>query len=517
MVGTIAYSAYRNPPVGQTLEDNIAIGFVGGFPTASKERDEKDKEQWRAWADKAALLYYRPNVFLYSGSDFGFPTVVLDRTIRDFRFLAENKCVGLDVDSVFLNYATQGPQLYLMAQLAYDPLQDGKALLEDYFRRGFGPAALEIEAYFKLLEDSQEEILADENYTSGSGARLKLFEVYPRVYSENFFQRGNAYLEDAEKKTLEGPEVYRERVAFIRDGYRFLKTQVELIVELAKVRAGGEEAGTSFEKAVELSAERDRLMQESRPFALDHRRIASRLQGNMLNYLGPPDDNLLSAATGNDEGNVPQYLLAPPEWKPAFSDNFQRAELGPNWEVIDGTWSIDNGAIVTTSGGAIAISASFSGLQKIEFEARADTEGPASGFGAGTAARPSDLSVSLHNPGHSPSRQGYFLQFGGRFNTVNALRKAGTEVQKSVEYLIDPQRTHRISAEVNNTSVRLEVDGNVLIDWEESSPLLGEENDRIVFYFFQPARMQSVRVFTAEPKLIPNPDWDPLLHDPDRE
>ena len=53
----------------------------------------------------------------------------MTKTIEDFRFLADNKCAGIEVDVLRGHWATQGPEYYLMAQLTYDPYQDGVAAL----------------------------------------------------------------------------------------------------------------------------------------------------------------------------------------------------------------------------------------------------------------------------------------------------------------------------------------------------------------------------------------------------
>ncbi|MFA7158481.1 MAG: DUF4838 domain-containing protein, partial [Kiritimatiellia bacterium] len=151
MVGALAYGPYITPPVSEVLEKNIAIFYVGHFPLAGDELTQKEKERWKGWAEKASTMVFRPNLFHYSGGWLGLPTIATRRTIEDFRFLAENKCVGIEVDTLPRCWATQGVQFYLMAQLAYDPMRDGNAVLKDYYRRGFGKAAGEVEQYFSLM------------------------------------------------------------------------------------------------------------------------------------------------------------------------------------------------------------------------------------------------------------------------------------------------------------------------------------------------------------------------------
>ena len=51
------------------------------------------------------------------------------QTIKNLKFAVENRCIGIFIDSVWEHWATQGPQYYVMAQLAWDPRQDGQAIL----------------------------------------------------------------------------------------------------------------------------------------------------------------------------------------------------------------------------------------------------------------------------------------------------------------------------------------------------------------------------------------------------
>ena len=65
--------------------------------------------------------------------------------MQGFVFRAANRCAGIVVATLRNNWALQGPQYYLMAQMSYDPYLDAEAVMRDYFRRGFGPAAGDIQ------------------------------------------------------------------------------------------------------------------------------------------------------------------------------------------------------------------------------------------------------------------------------------------------------------------------------------------------------------------------------------
>ena len=285
-VGAYAYSAYLTPPVAEKLEPNIAIGYVGHMPIASEETRRKEKEQWLAWARQAKAMVYRPNLFHYSGGFLGLPTVSLRKTIEDFRFLAGHQCIGLEVDSLPMCWATQGVQFYLMAQLAYDPLQDGEAVLRDYFARGFGPAADEVAAYFAVLEKAHDAVL--ERIKLSSGWARQATDVFQDIYTDAVWDEAGSHLKAAEMKAGAGPDVFRQRVEFIRTGCDAAKLQVEILRVMKTVRATGGKDAAAIRRADELCAARDALFKRYAGAAMKRARwyIESR---RLADYIDPPN------------------------------------------------------------------------------------------------------------------------------------------------------------------------------------------------------------------------------------
>jgi len=60
------------------------------------------------------------------------PEVAMNKTIEDFRFLAENCCVGLEVDGYRGYWATQGTEYYVMAAIEQLVKQAGPIGLNHY-------------------------------------------------------------------------------------------------------------------------------------------------------------------------------------------------------------------------------------------------------------------------------------------------------------------------------------------------------------------------------------------------
>ncbi len=296
-VGAAAYARYKTLPMEQRLEDNIVIAYVGHFPITTGEVAESEKADMVVWGDMAAMLSYRPNLFWYSGGAWGLPNIALDRTIEDMEFLARNNVVSLRIDSFFMNWANLGPQLYLFAQLAYDPLQDGQALLKDYYVKGFGPAADAIEEYFNILAEGHEAFLEWDDFRTSGGLRYAATEVYPTAYTPELLQRAQASLDRARRSVVNTDPAYAERVEFIQSGLDFTRLQMDVMQAMAPVRASKGRDTEAVRIAAEKIAARDAFYDTASPLAIDRRRIEYQTdRRGMTDYLGPIKEEFLKAA-----------------------------------------------------------------------------------------------------------------------------------------------------------------------------------------------------------------------------
>ena len=223
------YGPSKPLPVAARLDDNILMAYVGHFPLIAESQREEEKAEWKAWTDYARMMIYRPNLFYQSGGILGMPEISLTRTAEDMRFLAENNGVGIAIDGAWSHWPTQGPQYYLMAQLAWNPYQDAEAVMEDYYRRGFGPAAEDIQAYWNLLEEAFHAYaeLPRSRHFSPQGRRASR----EQVFTDAFLERLDGLLDSAAAKLADEPKGYRQRLDFVRGGFEFTRlvyTSVDL-------------------------------------------------------------------------------------------------------------------------------------------------------------------------------------------------------------------------------------------------------------------------------------------------
>jgi hypothetical protein len=227
-VAIISYGHSRPAPVKARPAKNVIMVSVANFYGRTHLVDRGStwgtthREQYRAWAELAPHVMWRPNTGSPAGWQQGLPDLSVAQTIDNLKFVAGNHCIGIFIDSVWEHWATQGPQYYVMAQLIWNPQQDGQAILDDYYRRGFGPAAGNVKAYFEMLERGRMAYVKEHGYKSG------VFNL-PHLYTDDLLRRAEDQLRRASAAAEAGPEIYRRRVEFVRAGLEFTKRTIATI------------------------------------------------------------------------------------------------------------------------------------------------------------------------------------------------------------------------------------------------------------------------------------------------
>lgn len=292
-VGAYAYSAYKAPPVSEKLEPNIGLGYVGHFPLSSSEMRKKEQAEITQWTKAAGNIIFRPNLFHYSGGWFAMPSVALRQTLEDFKFLADNNCAGMSVDTLPQVWSTQGLQVYLMAKLTYDPRQDGQAILDDYYTRGFGPAASEVKQYYDVLQKAHDNLL--ENIVQ-SGAKAKESVLATgEAFNADVMKEAAAILDAAADKVKDSSGKYAARVAFLRTGCDFVTLQSRIIALMNQVRATQGKNVEAVNQAIALCEQRAQMLKDHySDFALKYGQWYHDAR-TLDDYLGPPSETFRTA------------------------------------------------------------------------------------------------------------------------------------------------------------------------------------------------------------------------------
>ncbi|MFZ5829617.1 MAG: DUF4838 domain-containing protein [Planctomycetota bacterium] len=227
-VAMLSYGHSRPVPVEARPADNVIMVSVANFYGRTGLVDQGStwgtthREQFEAWGKLAPRLIWRPNTGSPAGWQQGLPDLSIAQTIKDLKFVADNHGIGIFIDGVWEHWATQGPQYYVMAHLIWDPSRDGQAVLDDYYARGFGPAAEHVRAYYDLIEQARMDYVRERGYEAG------LF-AFPSLYSKDLLSRADVHLQRAAAQVHDGPDVFRRRVAFVQAGLAWTRLVVENI------------------------------------------------------------------------------------------------------------------------------------------------------------------------------------------------------------------------------------------------------------------------------------------------
>ncbi len=250
----MAYGHSRPVPIEAVPDDNVIISSVANFifrpdnTDRGSPNDTPHRVQFAGWGDVADNLFWRPNTGNPHGWRGGEPAVFLEQTIKDFRFIGENNCVGIFIDTVWEHYATQAPLYYVMAQMTWDPFIDGHEVLQDFYHRGFGKAAGEIEDYWNYLEDN----MGDYN-------------------DEEYYNQAYGYLDEAQSAVENEPEIYTERIDFLRMGLDYVRYLSEARAHMNRFRESDEQDTEAADAARELWLEKIKPLaqDEEHPYAIN--------------------------------------------------------------------------------------------------------------------------------------------------------------------------------------------------------------------------------------------------------
>jgi hypothetical protein len=221
----MSYGHSRPAPVKARPADNVIMSIVANFfgrtglVDRGSTRGDTYRQQFEAWAEIVPAMLWRPNTGSPAGWQQGLPDLHIAQTAKDLQDVAAANCQGIYIDSVWEHWATQGPQYYIMAQLAWNPEQNPDAILDDYYRRGFGPACDPVRAYFELWEQARAAHVAEHGEAG-------VF-TFPRLYTAERLQAAEAHLKRAAEAVAGDPGPYVKRVELIRAGL----THTQLVVE----------------------------------------------------------------------------------------------------------------------------------------------------------------------------------------------------------------------------------------------------------------------------------------------
>ena len=266
----LCYGHSRPAPIQARPRKNVIMVSVANFLGRTNLVDRGStwgtthRDQLAAWGKLAHQVMWRPNTGSPAGWQQGLPDLSLGQTSRNLKFAADNQCVGIYIDAVWEHWATQGPQYYLMAQLIWDPSKDLEAVMEDYYRRAFGPAAEDVRRYYEQIERQRMAYVAKHGYGAGL-AKL------PELYTPGLLDDCEATLAKALAAIAGDSELstrQRQRVKFVQAGLRYSRMLVENIEVMEAHWAGSGESVKDVKRVLGNWSQMEQLCRQH-PYAIN--------------------------------------------------------------------------------------------------------------------------------------------------------------------------------------------------------------------------------------------------------
>ena len=204
------YSVYSSPPLKGRLHPNLVLRYeaIGGYVDVDARRQRE--ADFDAWAAASGRFFFRPNI-LVEGRRTGLPLLYPHVVAHDFRRVANAGALGTDFDGIVHHWATQGLNYYVIARLHWNVEQDVDAIIDDYCRAGFGPAAGAVRKYFDACERAR-----------GTALEKKVKQV--NVFQPEALAELRTHLEQARRDVGDDQECGR-RLAFLELGLRWTEAE----------------------------------------------------------------------------------------------------------------------------------------------------------------------------------------------------------------------------------------------------------------------------------------------------
>jgi hypothetical protein len=223
-LGYYVYSLHADFPARYTPNSRIYPIFAPiSYPRLHSTLDPYSKtrayyrhvvEQWSALSKKQGnkLMVYEYN---WNLADNLLPYTRVRMIAEDLRYYKEKGLFGITVQAIKA-WPINAPHDFIYARMAWDASLDWKALLADYCRKAFGPAASAFERYFLRLADVQQQA----GYEAGS------YWSTPLIFDAAYVKAARADIDAA----LASPgltEPQRGRAYGVASGFRNLELYLE--------------------------------------------------------------------------------------------------------------------------------------------------------------------------------------------------------------------------------------------------------------------------------------------------
>lgn len=166
----------------------------------------------------------------------------------------------------------------------------------------------------------------------------------------------------------------------------------------------------------------------------------------------------------------------PPTKSVPFSDDFERTELGPDWFVSGGQWTIDKGQVFTAGANNAPLFLKVALPKDVVVEVEVTSETPIV-----------DSKIELMTNGRAHA-SGYVFILGGWSNAISSIARLdehGADRKEKKPTGISGAGTHRWRIEKRGGRLDWYVDGQPYMSFDDPEPLDGPGQDRLAFSNWQ--------------------------------
>lgn len=228
-----AYGAYRFPPVGMKIRDNVIVWLthtcVGMWNKRRREAEENMLRAWRKVAKHVVIFEAISNQCWPC-----LPREVSPLVDIQLKLLKKHGIQGY-YTQMWGDFSQNLPSFYLAHRLAWNPsLNAGKELAEMY-RRGFGPAAKHVAAYYRIMENAWRTKTEDGSlpWSRSVITTKRLYGICTLVFTEQVMAAARAAVEKAREAAGKG--IHRQRVEFVEKGLRYTELMLAAIREVVAI------------------------------------------------------------------------------------------------------------------------------------------------------------------------------------------------------------------------------------------------------------------------------------------
>jgi len=248
MLGCLAYSTYIIPPQDIGLHPNIIPYLTSNradyYEQSFRRSDQALLEWWGRVANQMGIYDYA------YGMGFAIPRIYSHLFQEAIQHAVNNSVKGFYAE-VYPNWGLDGPKLYVMARVLWDPNVDIDAVTHEWNQRMFREAARPMARFFARCEQAwRDQDTGRGRWAYRLAADPKQFEVFP----PRLLEECTGYLDEA--AAIAQTDIVKERIHFFRKTW-----------DVTLLLAGGYWAARDVQALVEQGATVERVAEALRRMA----------------------------------------------------------------------------------------------------------------------------------------------------------------------------------------------------------------------------------------------------------